>query len=59
MEPNNVQPPEKPTKGGYGRRPLWQWVVIYLVLAVIVYGVVYYFFFYHNGGTTGNTGLGY
>lgn len=29
----------------YGKRPLWQWVFIYLVLAVIVYGLIYYFIF--------------
>lgn len=31
-------------KKGYGKRPLWQWAVIYLVIAAIVYGLVYYFF---------------
>lgn len=29
---------------GYGKRPLWQWIVIYLIIAVILYGVIYYFF---------------
>lgn len=28
---------------GYGKRPVWQWVIIYAVLAAIVYGLVYYF----------------
>lgn len=28
---------------GYGKRPLWQWVVIYLVIGAIVYGLLYYF----------------
>ena len=27
----------------YGKRPLWQWVVIYGVIGLIVYGLVYYF----------------
>lgn len=31
-------------KTGYGKRPLWQWVLIYLVVAVVLYGLVYYFF---------------
>lgn len=31
------------SKKGYGKRPLWQWVVIYLVVAAVVYGLVYYF----------------
>lgn len=31
-------------KGKYGKRPIWQWVLIYIVVAVVVYGLVYYFF---------------
>lgn len=27
---------------GYGKRPLWQWIVIYLIIGLIVYGVIYY-----------------
>ncbi len=30
---------------GYGKRPFWQWILIYLVVAVVVYGLVYYLFF--------------
>jgi len=26
----------------YGKRPLWQWVVIYLIIGGIVYGLLYY-----------------
>ena len=29
----------------YGKRPLWQWLVIYLIIGALVYGVIYYFFF--------------
>lgn len=28
---------------GYGKRPLWQWIVLYVVLGAIVYGAIYYF----------------
>lgn len=45
----------KPTKG-YGKRPVWQWVVIYLIVAVIVYGLVYVLFI-RNSSNSG--GLGY
>lgn len=38
---------DKPAKG-YGKRPLWQWVLIYVVVAAVLYGVVYLVFF--NGG---------
>lgn len=31
-------------KSGYGKRPLWQWIVMYLVIAVVVYGAIYYLF---------------
>ena len=35
----------------YGKkRPLWQWVLIYLVLGGIVYALVYYFFIAKGGG---------
>lgn len=33
----------------YAKRPLWQWIVIYLVIAVVVYGAIYYFFLAKKG----------
>jgi plastocyanin len=30
-------------QNGYGKRPLWQWIVLYLVIGVIIYAGVYYF----------------
>jgi predicted lipoprotein with Yx(FWY)xxD motif len=41
---------EKGGKKFYGKRPLWQWIVIYLVIAAVVYGVIYYIFWGRNGG---------
>lgn len=56
MADDNNQPKQKST--GYGKRPVWQWVVIYAVVAVIVYGLVYYLFI--NGGSdSGGGNLGY
>jgi flagellar basal body-associated protein FliL len=49
MEPNDSQSPQKPAKG-YGKRPVWQWIVIYVVIAAVVYGLVYYLFIRHKGG---------
>lgn len=51
MEENSgaSQQPNKESSKGYGKRPLWQWVVVYLVLAVIVYGLVYYLFMRDSG----------
>ncbi|HEX5744269.1 MAG TPA: hypothetical protein VFX84_02350 [Candidatus Saccharimonadales bacterium] len=48
------EPAKKPSKG-YGKRPMWQWVLIYLVAAIIVYGVIYLVFF-NNGGSSDGTG---
>lgn len=38
------------TTNGYGKRPMWQWVLIYVVIGIIVYGLVYYFVFAKSGG---------
>lgn len=37
-------------KYNYGKRPLWQWLVLYAVIAVVAYGLVYYFVLAKNGG---------
>lgn len=38
--------------GGYGgKRPLWQWIIIYLVIGAILYGLIYYFVFAKGGGS--------
>lgn len=50
MDPDTQQTPKQPTKG-YGKRPVWQWVVIYLVVAAIVYSLVYYMFMRDSGGS--------
>ena len=34
---------------GYGKRPLWQWLLIYVVIGGILYAGAYYFFFYQKG----------
>ncbi|MCL5784876.1 MAG: hypothetical protein M1142_06015 [Patescibacteria group bacterium] len=26
----------------YGKRPLWQWIVIYLIIGAIIYGLIYF-----------------
>ena len=48
--------PEKETpvaKKRYGKRPLWQWIVIYIVVAAIVYYGIYLIFFHHVNSTAG------
>ncbi|HSX47385.1 MAG TPA: hypothetical protein VLF63_01280 [Patescibacteria group bacterium] len=51
-----AEEPDKPTKG-YGKRPIWQWVVIYLIIAIIVYGLIYLVFIHKSGSSGG--GLNY
>lgn len=40
----------EPKKGGYGKRPIWQWVLIYLVVGGIIYYGVWYFALKGDGG---------
>jgi hypothetical protein len=35
---------------GYGKRPLWQWILIYLIIGGLIYYAVYYFAFANKGG---------
>lgn len=28
---------------GYGKKPLWQWILIYILIGGLVYGLIYYF----------------
>ena len=48
--------PESPkSKKGYGKKPMWQWIVIYIVVAIVVYAIIY-FAFIHKSGTSGTSG---
>lgn len=38
----------------YGKRPLWHWIVIYLVIGAVVYAGVYYLFLAKKGGYSQN-----
>jgi hypothetical protein len=50
MEPQEPGTSQKPTKG-YGKRPAWQWVVLYIIVAVVVYGLIYLLFI-HKGSSS-------
>lgn len=41
---------EEKKTSGYGKRPMWQWLLVYAVIAVILYGGFYYFFLAKKGG---------
>lgn len=34
----------------YGKRPMWQWILLYVVIAAVVYGLFYYFVLAGKGG---------
>jgi hypothetical protein len=34
---------EEGKQSSYPKRPLWQWVLLYLVIGIVIYGAVYYF----------------
>lgn len=57
QSPAPQQPMQKPSGKGYGKRPLWQWIVIYLVAGGIIYYGIYYFAIAKKGGysSTSNT----
>lgn len=41
---------DQPKNTGYGKKSIWQWVVIYIVIGAIVYGLLYFFVFAKKGG---------
>ncbi len=47
-EETNESNDQKPSKS-YGKRPMWQWILIYLVVAIIVYGLIYVLFIRSSG----------
>lgn len=57
MEDDNKTPDKKSAKG-YGKRPTWQWALIYVVAAIVVYGLIYYILT-KDGDNSGGGSLGY
>lgn len=45
---------QSPTNGEYNKRPLWQWLLIYVILGTIIYGAIYYLFLNKNNGYNGS-----
>lgn len=54
MDSNDQQPPQKPPKG-YGKHSVWFWVVVYIIGAIIVYGLIYLLFIRKGSGGGGGT----
>lgn len=40
--------PEKKAYG-YSKRPLWQWIALYVVIGGAIYAAIYYFYFAKRG----------
>jgi hypothetical protein len=55
MEPKDDKSQQKLIKG-YGKRPLWQWIVIYVIVGGVIYFLIYLFAFHHS---TSGGGLKY
>ncbi len=50
MDDNQTdQQPSKP--GGYGKRPMWQWILLYVIVGAIVYFLIYYLFIRKSGAS--------
>jgi len=41
---------------GYGKRPMWQWILIYAVIGAAVYGAIYYFVLAKKGSSNPYSG---
>lgn len=46
---------EKPETSSYTKRPLWHWLLLYAVVAVVIYGLIYYFVLAKKGGYNNNS----
>ncbi len=47
---------EETNETGYGKKSLWQWVLIYVVIGTVVYGLIYYFVMGKKGGYNSSSG---
>lgn len=46
---------KKPTpyKSGYGKRPTWQWILLYVIIGGLIYLFIYWLFFRDSNGGGG------
>lgn len=33
---------------GYGKRPLWQWILLYVIIGGIIYAGIFYFYMHRS-----------
>jgi Plastocyanin len=48
---------EEEKQYGYRKRPFWQWILLYAVIGVVIYGAVYYFILAKNNGGYNNNSV--
>lgn len=47
---NNTNSAASPS--GYGKRPMWQWILLYLVVGGLAYAAIYYFWLMPQGSAS-------
>lgn len=52
VSPSTPDQKPAPDRGGkgYGKKPMWFWVLLYLVVGGLIYFLVYYFFIADRSG---------
>jgi hypothetical protein len=49
---------QKPSKG-YGKHSKKYWVLVYVAIAIVVYGLIYFLFIHKSGSSSGSGGFSY
>ena len=53
---SQAAPVDQPAaKKGYGKRPLWQWVLIYLIVGGVLYAAIYFLYFHKGYNSAGSS----
>ncbi len=39
----------------YFKKSIWKWILLYIIIGAVAYGLIYYFFFYKKGGYNDNS----
>ena len=55
QEPQSSNTPSK----GYGKHSKKYWLIVYLVVAIVVYGLIYLLFTHKSGSSSGGSGFHY
>ena len=53
---NNSNQAPAPKKGGYGKRPLWQWILLYVIIGGVIYYGIYYYYTHRKSSSTNGSG---